>query len=166
MRRHTRYIGPVGFAAADEAPLATSSGSEVFEIADLGRLARRALRGIVRTARAGSGETLQSRIKEHLDEANPELAVVRDSWPVYDQVNVQLGLDDWLIEREHELVGVTNYQHQEFGLAELIGGPEQPYGPMLGSISRVNAASGPDGAVTACVACGVYLINDGDARAV
>jgi ATPase family associated with various cellular activities (AAA) len=166
MRRHTRYIGPVGFPAADEAPLATSSGSEVFEIADLGRLARRALRGIVRTARAGSGETLQSRIKGHLDETNSELAVVRDSWPVYDQVNVQLALDDWLIEREHELVGVANYQHQEFGLAELIGGPEQPYSPMLGSISRVNAASGPDGAVTACVACGVYLINDGDARAV
>jgi hypothetical protein len=166
MRRHTRYIGPVGFAAPAEVPPAVGSGSEVFEIADLGRLARRALRGIVRTARAGSGETLQSRIKGHLDEADSELAVVRDSWALYDQVNVQLGLDDWLIEREYELVGVANYQHQEFGLAELIGGAEQPYSPMLGSISRVNAASGPDGAVTACVACGVYLINDGEVRAV
>jgi hypothetical protein len=81
------------------------SGSEVFEIADLGRLGRRALRGIVRTARAGSGDTLTSRINAHLDEADSELAVVSDSWPVYDQVNVQLGLDDWLVEREHELVG-------------------------------------------------------------
>jgi ATPase family associated with various cellular activities (AAA) len=166
MRRHTRYLGPVGFAVADEAPLVVGSGSEVFEIADLGRLGRRALRGIVRTARAGSGDTLTSRINAHLDEADSELAVVGDSWPDYDQVNVQLGLDDWLVEREHELVGVANYQHHEFGLAELIGGPEQPYGPMLGSISRVNAASGPDGAVTACVTCGVYLINDGDVRAV
>ena len=167
MRRDARYIGTVGFAAADEAPLAVGSGSDGFEIADLGRLGRRALRGLVRTARAGSGDTLKNRIKGHLDdETDSELAVVRESWPVYDQVNVQLGLDDWLVEREHELLGVANYQHQEFGLAELIGGPEQPFGPMLGSISRVNAASGPDGAVTACVACGVYLINDGDVRAV
>ena len=106
MRRDGRYIGTVGFAAADEAPLAVGSGSDGFEIADLGRLGRRALRGLVRTARAGSGDTLKSRIKGHLDdETDSELAVVREGWPVYDQVNVQLGLDDWLVEREHELLG-------------------------------------------------------------
>ena len=79
MRRYARYNSTDGFGAADEARLAMGAGSDRFEIADLGRLGRRALRGLVRTARAGSGDTLKNRIKGHLDEANSELAVVRES---------------------------------------------------------------------------------------
>ncbi|MDT4944147.1 MAG: cell division protease FtsH [Pseudonocardiales bacterium] len=136
------------------------------ELADVGRLARRAVRGVVRAARAGAGATLSSMLRSHLGDGGAELPVVEEAWPAYEHVNVQAGLDAWLGEegREHRLVGVIGFQHREFGLAELLGGEDAgPMGMGLrpGNVARANLPSGPDGEVRACVRCGLYLISDG-----
>ncbi|RYV49525.1 AAA family ATPase [Pengzhenrongella frigida] len=135
------------------------------ELADVGRLARRGLRSIVRTARADLAPTLARRLRAHLGEVASDVAVVEESWRGYDHVNVQAGLDAWLAEpgRQHEVVGITGFQHREFGLADVLSGagPGDPYGPRPGNVATVNAACGPRGEVRACVACALYLITDG-----
>ncbi len=137
------------------------------ELADVGRLARRALRGVVRAARAGEGATLASLLRTHLGAGSDELSVVAEGWPAYEHVNVQAGLDAWLQAdgRSHELVGVIGFQHRDFGLAELLGDDGGGHlgmgGLRPGNVARVNLPSGPDGAVEACVRCGLYLVTDG-----
>ena len=103
---------------------------------------------------------------EHLGVEPDSLEVVRESWPAYDHVNVQAGLDAWLAsdQRTHQLVGMVNYRHWEFGLSELMQSSEFR-GPTPGNVSRVNLASGPGGAVRPCVACGLYLVTEGEHRA-
>jgi hypothetical protein len=140
-----------------------------FELADVGRLARRALRSLVRAARAAEGMTLASLLRTHLGADSAELSVVAESWPAYEHVNVQAGLDAWLTGegRSHELVGVIGFQHRDFGLAELLGGEDVHMGLgglRPGNVARVNLPSGPDGAVAACVRCGLYLVDDGVRR--
>src|SRR5262249_56983726 len=124
------------------------------ELADIGRLARRAMRGMVRAARADEGPSLASRLREHLAGAGPELAVIEESWPPYEHVNVQAGLDAWLDTdgRKHEILGVTGFQHQMFGLAELFGGAgeHEPFGLRLVTVGRTNLPCGPDGGRAPC----------------
>ena len=139
------------------------------ELADLRRLARRAVRGVVRVARAGEAVTLSGLLRAHLGDGSAELAVVEEAWPAYEHVNVQAGLDAWLdvAGRSHELIGVIGFQHRDFGLAELLGGDDD--GPMgiafrPGNVARANLPAGPDGAVQACVRCGLYLVRDGERR--
>ncbi|MGH3496946.1 MAG: AAA family ATPase [Nocardioidaceae bacterium] len=138
------------------------------EMADVARLARRAVRGVVRAARAEEGTTLASLLRQHLaGDANADFSVVEEGWPAYQHVNVQAGLDAWLAapDRDHQLVGVIGFQHRDFGLAELLAGQE--YGPAAmrpGNVARSNLASGPSGRVEACVRCGLYLVTDGGRR--
>lgn len=137
------------------------------ELADVGRLGRRLLHGVVRTARAEQNDALGRRILDHLGGDGGGSPVVQESWPGYEQVNVQLGLDAWLASAtEVELLGVIGFHHSVFGLADLIGGTQVPFGPRLGNVSRMAVASGPDGQTTECVACGVYLVDDGHAHSV
>ena len=68
------------------------------ELADFARLGRRALRKVVHAARrhgahADQGPPGASR------PAGPGPPVVAETWPAYDHVNVQAGLDAWLAER-------------------------------------------------------------------
>ncbi|MBD8063009.1 AAA family ATPase [Oceanitalea stevensii] len=135
------------------------------ELADVGRLARRATRGLVGVARAEERETLSSLLHAHLAAPVEELDVVEEGRPAYEHVNVQAGLDAWLAadHRSHRLVGIVGYQHRQFGLAELlegIGGAHDPFGPRPGNVSRVNLPSGPGGQVASCVRCGLYLVDD------
>jgi hypothetical protein len=135
------------------------------ELADVGRLARRAVRGVVQAARADEGETLSGLLRDHLPGHGDDLAVVEQAWPAYEHVNVQAGLDAWLAEpgRVHELVGVIGFQHREFGLAELLGASEHgPGGLRPGNVARTNLPAGPDGEVRPCVRCGLYLVADGE----
>lgn len=138
------------------------------QLADVGRLARRASRGLVGVARADLAVTLPGLLREHLGPDAAGLSVVEDSWPSYEHVNVQTALDVWLAEPGvgHELVGVIGFQHRQFGLAELLAddGGHDPYGPRPGNVARANVAAGPDGHVLACVQCAVYLVTDGAYR--
>ena len=165
--------GNAGFGWFAYAP-ATTGEPEVAgaplrpELADVGRLARRGVRSVVRTARADLAPTLSRRLHEHLGAVAADVAVVEESWLAYDHVNVQAGLDAWLAasDRRHDVVGITGFQHREFGLADLlaVAGPFDPYGPRPGNVATVNVACGPDGQVRPCVACALYLVTDGDDR--
>jgi hypothetical protein len=138
------------------------------EVADVGRLIRRAMRAVVTAARAAEQATLPGVLAAHLGGGGPGLDVVEESWPGYERVNVQAGLDAWLADprRSWELVGVVGYQHHPFGLGELLAASDQPghFGPRPGNAASVNLACGPDGEVRPCVRCGLYLVTEGDVR--
>ena len=150
------------------APHVVAAPEPPLQLADAGRLVRRAVRGLVGVARAGEQATLSSLLVEHLRGDAAELPVATGTWASYEHVNVQVAVDAWLAEpgREHELVGVIGFQHRQFGLAELLhtGGPHDPFGPQPGNVARVDVASGPDGQVRACVQCAVYLVTEGAQR--
>lgn len=138
-----------------------------FRFSDATKLARRARRRLVGAARADDGVTFAKVLSEHLGEVTSDLDVVEESWPGYDHVNVQAGLDAWLAEpgRQHQLIGLVDYRHRDFGLSDLLQPTESPaygYGPRPGNVSRVNLPSGPDGEVRQCVRIGLYLVKDGD----
>ena len=144
------------------------TGSRPPELADVARLARRGVRALVTAARADERTTLPGLLTAHLG-ASGELDVVGERWAPYEHVNVQAGLDAWLAApgRSGRLVGIVGFQHQHFGMAELLTGDgevQQPFGPRPGNAATVNLASGPDGEVRSCVRCGLYLVADGDVR--
>ena len=85
------------------------------ELADVGRLARRLLRRAVAAARTEDAP-VQRALWEHLGPQAADVPVVRATWPGYDRVNVQVGLDAWLAEP----AGVTS----------LRGSPGSTLGPV------------------------------------
>jgi hypothetical protein len=122
----------------------------------------------VRAARREEQPTLASLIRTHLGRPGDDLPVVEEVWAPYDHVNVQAGVDAWLAEpgRTHEIVGMTQFMHHEFGLGDLLVPTRAEWGPRPGNVLRTNLPSGPDGEVRACVRCAVYLVRDGDRRTV
>lgn len=130
------------------------------ELADVGRLARRFVRRTVATARAEE-ESVARLLADHLGADGTELPVARTSWPAYDRVNVQTGLEAWLGEqrRSHRLVGLTEYRHHDFGLADLLHTSNR-WGPGTGSVETEALPAGPGGLTRPCVQCGVYLTED------
>ena len=139
------------------------------ELADLGRLARRGVRAVVGAARAQERPRLSRILTDHLGPGAAGLDVVEETWPGYDHVNVQAGLDAWLADRGRtwQLVGIAGFQHVIFGLGDLLSmgaDDQQPYGLRPGNPASVNLACGPDGEVRPCVRCGVYLVTEGDIR--
>jgi hypothetical protein len=138
------------------------------ELADVGRLVRRGLRVVLGAARAEDRPRLSRILAEHLGAEAGSLDVVEETWPGYDHVNVQAGLDAWLADpgRTSELVGVASFQGVMFGLADLLAGGRQEdmHGLRPGNPSSVNLACGPDGAVRPCIRCGMYLVVEGDTR--
>ncbi|MBA2699725.1 MAG: AAA family ATPase [Nocardioidaceae bacterium] len=149
------------------------SDDEQLRMSDIGKLARRARRRIVGAARADDRPTFAGLISDHLGVPLEGLEVVEESWPSYDLVNVQVGLNVWLEEtgpdasspqRTYRLVGLANYRHREFGLTDLLQRGGEDYGPTPGNVSWSNLASGPDGRVQRAVRAGLYLVTDGEAR--
>lgn len=138
------------------------------ELADVTRLARRALRGLVRAARVEEKPSLAKILSAHLGPRAGLLDVVEERWEAYEQVNVQAAIDAWLTEpgRSHEIVGITGFAHHMFGLADLLTGNEQQamHGPQPGNVARANVPAGPGDAVMPCVRCGIYLVTETDGR--
>ena len=134
------------------------------ELADLGRLARRGMRAVVGAARAEGRPRLSSILAQHLGPGTGGYDVVEETWPAYDHVNVQAGVDAWLAEpgRSSEIVGVVSQHGQPVDLAQLLNqeGPSDPYGPRPGNAASINVACGPDGQVRPCLRCGIYLITE------
>lgn len=141
------------------------SGDESqLELADIGRLARRALRRLASAAHAD--DTSITRIlRDHLGPGAAGFPVVQSTWPRYDQVNVQEGLDAWLAEpgRAHEIVGLTSFR-QPGGLADMLQGSLHPSGPRAGSVATVALPCGPGGVTRRCVQRAVYLITEADGQ--
>ena len=154
----------------------TADDDEQLRLSDIGKLARRARRRVVGAARADDRPTFATLIAEHLAVDLEGMEVVEESWPSYDLVNVQVGLNAWLAERDpqaaaprrsYRLVGVAGYRHREFGLADLLQRQprhEEDYGPTPGNVSWSNLASGPDGHVQPAVRAGLYLVSEGATR--
>lgn len=73
--------------------------------------------------------TLSSVLRDHLGEFDTEQPVVVETWPAYEHVNVQVGIDAWLAAPglSSRLVGVVNYRHRSFGLVELLSTQDEPY---------------------------------------
>jgi hypothetical protein len=138
------------------------------EWADVGRLGRRLLHGAVRAARAEGVPTLSQILHDHLGPSAPTRSVVEESWPVYEHVNVQAGLDAWLAGdgREQQTFGVAGFQHRMFGLADLLQGGPDVFGMSVANVATVNLPCGPEGAVQPATMCAVYLITEsqGDMR--
>ena len=158
----------VGPASLQEVPSGGVRAEQRPELADIRRLARRAVTGVVSAARAAERPSLARLIADHLASDAAGWSVVEETWPGYEHVNVQCGLDAWLAGpgRDHELQGVVNFQHREFGLADMIAGADGPdaYGLRPGTVARVNLAVGPQGQVRACVRCGLYLVEEDGVR--
>jgi hypothetical protein len=135
------------------------------ELADIPRIARRLIRRAVLAARADDAP-VQHALHQHLGPDAASLPVVSSSWPGYDHVNVQAGLDGWLTgwRLEHELVGLTGFSRESFGLADLL----QPAAGLtrlgVGSVTMAALPCGPRGQTMACVRCGLYLVGDGETR--
>ena len=133
------------------------------ELADVGRLARRLLRRAVAAARTEDAP-VQRALWEHLGPQAADVPVVRATWPGYDRVNVQVGLDAWLAEpgRCHELAGLTGF-HPGPGLADLVQN-EQWRDVRMGSPATDLLPAGPGGETVACPQCALYLVTGGERR--
>ena len=108
---------------------------------------------------------LRRALLAHLGPQAATWPVLTASWPAFDQVNVQLGVEAWLASpgRAHELLGVTGARYWQSGLADLLSdGPPDPLlgSPGVGSVTTEPRPAGPGGATHPCVSCGVYLIED------
>jgi cell division protease FtsH len=128
------------------------------ELADVGRLARRLLRRAVVAARTEDAQ-VQRALWEHLGPQAADVPMVRATWPGYDRVNVQVGLDAWLAGpgRGGELAGLTGFHHG--GLADLIQN-DQWNGVRMGSPATDLLPAGPGGVTLACLQCALCLVAD------
>ena len=161
MRRRYASYGPA------PAVVPPPEGDLTPELADVGRLLRRGVRAVVGAARAGDRPMLSRIIAEHLGHDAGELEVVEETWPGYDHVNVQAGLDAWLAEpgRTSQLVGIAGFQHVMFGIGDLLAaGSGDHFGLRPGNPASVNLACGPDGEVRPCQRCAVYLVGEEEVR--
>lgn len=114
----------------------------------------------------GPGSPVET-ITGHLGPGAESLPVASGSWPHYDHVNVQGGIDRWLASAggQHRLLGLTGFRNRLFGLADLCQ-PGSDQGMRIGGVAMRDFPSGPNGAVRSCVQCGLYLYEDGDLRMV
>jgi ATPase family associated with various cellular activities (AAA) len=135
------------------------------ELADIPRMARRLMRWATAAARAEDAP-VRRLLREHLGPGAPGFPVVSGTWQGYDHVNVQAGLDGWLASgrREHDLAGLTGYEHESFGLADLLQPGAERMWLGVGSVAMAALPSGPGGQTMACVRCGLYLVTDGRTR--
>jgi hypothetical protein len=137
------------------------------EVADVGRLIRRGLRAVIGAARAEERPRFSTILVDHLGSGAEELDVVEETWPGYDHVNVQAGLDAWLADASltWHLIGIAGFQHNMFGLGDLLSpGGDAPFGLRPGNPASVNLACGPDGQVRRAIRCGLYLVSEGETR--
>jgi ATPase family protein associated with various cellular activities (AAA) len=147
------------------------AGGERPELADAGRLARKLVRRAVHTARS-EDQPLRQVLLDHLGPDAATLPAVSDATPLYEQVNLQVGVEAWLAAepgRQHEVVGITGVPQMRFNditIGDLI---QTPPGSMFGDAGvgaplTMNLPCGPDGQTRPCVSNGIYLVRDGADR--
>ena len=158
-----------GWSAYGPGPLPSGTDEDLRpELADVRRLARRGLRAVVGAARADERPSISRLLAEHLGPGARSYDVVEETWPGYEHVNVQAGLDAWVADprRTADLVGITNFHHNMFGLGDLLAGEGRhgPLGLRPGNPATVNLACGPDGEVRPCQRCAIYLVREGEVR--
>jgi hypothetical protein len=143
------------------------------ELADVGRLARKLVGRAVRVARQDE-QVLRRALLDHLGPDAAFLPTVSDTCPLYDHVNLQVGVDAWLAEdpdRRYETVGITGIGYMRYSdvtIGDIIqSAPDGMYGSAgIGSPITTNLPCGPNGETRACVSNGLYLVRDGADRLV
>jgi ATPase family associated with various cellular activities (AAA) len=135
------------------------------ELADVARLGRRLVDKTVRAARGGE-DPLRRRLHNHLGAQAGSFPIVSGSWLPHDQVNVQIGLDEWLRSggRSHQLIGITHFRHRDFALADLVQSGSTGSGLGIGNVATMQLPAGPGGLTRSCVKCGLYLVSEGQSR--
>jgi hypothetical protein len=143
------------------------------ELADVGRLARKLVGRAVRVARQDD-QALRRTLLDHLGPDAAFLPTVSDTCPLYDHVNLQVGVDAWLAadpDRRYETIGITGVGMLRFNdvtIGDIIqSAPDGMYGSAgVGSPITTNLPCGPDGETRACISNGLYLVRDGADRLV
>ncbi|WP_168583141.1 AAA family ATPase [Gephyromycinifex aptenodytis] len=135
------------------------------ELADLGRLARRGLRGALKVARAEEALTPGALVRSFLGEIATDAEILEETWASYEGVNMQTALDAWLGQqgRQHRCHGIQS-MNEDASLTGMLFAGDNPFSARLASISRSSLPSGPDGATLSCVRYGLYLVetDEGD----
>jgi ATPase family associated with various cellular activities (AAA) len=109
--------------------------------------------GITRPHRAVTGTPPGLAVAAHLGPGSAAWPVTASSWPAWDQVNMQAGLDAWLAE--------PGRWYQRMGP----GGPDRPDGLAVGDLAGMASPSealAGAGQAAASPAGGVYLVEDDD----
>jgi hypothetical protein len=98
----------------------------------------------VTAARTQDKAPVRRALLAHLGADAPGWPVVSASWPAYDHVNAQIGLDAWLAApgRRHDVLGLTGFRGRQFGLADLTDG-SQPDPLGSGSVTTDARPAGP-----------------------
>ncbi len=135
------------------------------ELADVARLARRLVYKAVDAART-EDKPLRRVLLDHLGGDADGLPTVSGSWPSYEHVNLQAGLDAWLAGpgRRVELLGITGAMRgMDYGIGWLMTGSA---GHRLGSggVTKIALPAGPGGVTRSCVQHGLYLVDDNGVR--
>ena len=142
------------------------------ELADAGRLARKLLLRAVRTARS-QDQPLRQVLLDHLGPDAATLPTVSDTCPLYEQVNIQVGVEAWLAtgtDRQHEVIGVTGIpqmRFQDLTIGDIIQATpgSSPFGAAgVGAPVSINLPCGPDGQTRPCATNGIFLVRDGADR--
>lgn len=164
MSRSSVAAGPAGVSPAD----AVATPAVRPELADVSRLWRRAMRGLVTQARQPQAPTVAEVLAAHLGGADEQLPVLEERWAGYEHVNLQAGVDAWLAEpgRRFQLVGLNAMDAPNAGLGDLLSADQGPHRPRISGVGRVSVAAGPGGATVSCVRNGLYLVTDDDGPAV
>ena len=135
------------------------------ELADIGRLTRRLVYQAVDAART-EDKPLRRLLLDHLGGDADGLSAVSGSWPPYEHVNLQAGLDAWLAGpgRRFELVGIAGAMRgMDYGIGLLIADPGG-HGLGSGGVTATALPAGPGGVTRSCVQHGLYLADDNGAR--
>jgi cell division protease FtsH len=141
------------------------AGSRRPELADAARLARRLVYRAVDAARA-EDKPLRRLLLDHLGADADGVAAVSGSWPTYEHVNLQAGLDAWLAGpgRRFELLGIAGAMRgMDYGIGLLIADPAA-HRLSSGGVTTIALPAGPGGVTRGCVQHGLYLVDDNGAR--
>jgi len=143
-----------------------TAGSRQPELADVARLARRLVYRAVDAART-EDKPLRRLLLDHLGADADEIPAVSGSWPSYEHVNLQAGLDARLAGpgRRFELVGIAGAMRGlDYGIGWLIADPGGGHGLGSGGVTTTAQPAGPGGVTRSCVQHGLYLVDDNGAR--
>ena len=147
------------------------SGGDRPELADAGRLARKLVGRAVRLART-EDQPLRQVLLDHLGPEAARLPTISGSYPLWEHVNLQVGVEAWLAAdtgRTHELIGITGVGQLRFNdmsIGALVQArPGGQYGAAaVGAAITSALPCGPDGQTRGCVSNGIYLVRDGEDR--
>ncbi len=141
------------------------------ELADVGRLTRKLVGRAVRVART-EDQQLRRVLLDHLGPDAAQLPAVASNYPLYEHVNVQVGVDAWLAAdpgRTYEIVGITGVgqlRYSDVTIGDFIqASPYSHYGSAgVGAPLTTALPCGPHGETRACISNGIYLVREGDDR--